>query len=215
MNDQDGYTSPEPIDDGPRRFTPLLMGAVAIGALAVLIVLYLVFFGGGGGRPSPTPTNGSNSPIPSGVSTTPSRDPSSSASPDGSIAAPDPSAAAGLAETVCAEALPPYDELEAGLVAAFRGYCAESVAAVLVGGPVDPDDVTGAGWAFTGASPDLDGAGGVAISRVFLSVGDERRVRRYLVSHGEEDGATIVGQPVRVRASDADLIIFRWARGGG
>ena len=49
------------------------------------------------------------------------------------------------------------------------------------------------------------------MSRVFISVTDERRVRRYLVSH-VDGGAMIVGEPDRVRTIADDLLVFSWTR---
>ena len=48
MNDQDRFAFPEPLGDEPRRFTPLLAVAGLVGALALVAIVYLLFFGGGG-----------------------------------------------------------------------------------------------------------------------------------------------------------------------
>jgi hypothetical protein len=211
MNDENRFNFPEPLDAEPRRFTPLLAVAGVIGAVAVLAIIYLLFFSGGGGpRPSPTgspPGTGTGTatgtPIGSGPADTPG---------PGQTPTPGPSAsAADIADQLCADPRPPFDALTPTLIEGFRGYCIEAVETVLADGTVDPSGVTAAGWAFAGAAPgEAEPAG---LSRLFLQVGDERRVRSYLVSH-TDTGAT-VSEPTRVPRIEDDLLVFEWERPGG
>ena len=208
MTDPERFAFPEPLDEEPRRFTPLLAVAAVIGALALVVIAYLLFFSGGGTRPPTSPGPGSSVPAGSTPNGTPTSTLGPGASPGISPSAVPSAAAVDLAGSICAEPLAPFDGLRPSLIEGFREYCVESVVAVLTLESIDPLQVSAAGWAFTGGAAEAE-AEGAPVSRVFLTVADERRARRYLVSHTDGD-ATIAAGPDRVRVIADDLLIFGW-----
>lgn len=105
--------------------------------------------------------------------------------------------------------MPPYDALHQSLLSGFGEYCEEAVATVITDESIDISRIEAAGWAFTAATGDVEGR--VNVSRVFIDLTGERRIRRYTVNHDASGGATIDGDRTQVRRISDPLLIFSWS----
>ncbi len=207
MISQTPLNFPDQLGDDGKRPTPVLVIAAVIGALAIVLIA-VVAFTGGHSSPSPTPRPTPSGPVGS-ATPKPSTTPTTSASPSGGATNP-PSGVDAFATEVCATPVAPFDQVSETLVAGFREYCLSSVAAVLTDESIDTTSVAGAGWAFTVGDPGAKG--GAAVSRVFLDLDGESRVRSYLVTHGASGAATIVGNYAKVRKIADPQLVFSWTR---
>jgi hypothetical protein len=199
MNDQDRFVFPEPIGEGPRRFTPLLAAAGAVGILALLAIVYVVFFGGGGGAAaSPSPSSPSET-----VSTSPG---TASASP---TAATSPSApvAGEWTQELCVEPTAAWAAEDDETMGPIRDDCLAAVTALLAT-DLDPSTVEAIAYL-----PDPDDPVAGPPGRLLVDVEGRRRIRAFTLVEGETGELTVrrdrARQPRGIPADD-EGIAFLW-----
>jgi len=187
----------------PPRFPGFLLAAV-IAALIAFAALGAMLFSNRAEAPpasvSPRPTasglTGAGSP---GASSEPV--PSSDTDPSG----PPASGASGatLVDEVCAEPVANASGMRPSLAEVFREYCREGIPAVLAEVDADPGSIRELAWGYAADRPPVLGAD--LAHYVYIAQGDQRRIRRYLVSSDTVGRQPTVTEAGRVQALPADI----------